>query len=376
MNQHHDVIVVGGGAIGCSTAYFLRSEGLKVALVDKGEVGKEASWASAGIIGPGSLPEGEPWFLQATNLSKQLYDELNLTLFEQTGVWIGYGGQGTMILALSEKEADAAKIQAKQEIAGGLPVEILKGTEARQCESMLPDNLMAAILYPQSRFLDARNYTATIAKAAQGEGVTIRQGWPVTGMVWQGKQVVGVRSGPNQLLADWVINAAGTWAGHLDLKLTAPIIPDHGQIMSLQGPSTGLRHTLFRCNSYGYITPRIDGRMVVGATHEEIGFRKKLTASGLRYLVNIVQRVLPGLMDQPMIDIWSGLRPMTPDGLPIVGPDPRVKGGYLWAAGHSSSGMMQAPATAKVLTDLVLLKKPRIPINKVKIDRFQTDGIL
>ena len=144
--------------------------------------------------------------------------------------------------------------------------------------------------------------------------------------------------------------------------------------MSLHGPTSGLRHTLFRWNSYGYITPRIDGRVVVGATHEEIGFQKKVTASGLRYLVGIVKRVLPGIMDQPMIDIWSGLRPTTPDGLPIVGPDPRVKEGYLWAAGHSSSGMMQAPATGKVLTDLVLLRKPCIPIDKVKVDRFlQTD---
>ncbi len=372
MTECRDVVIIGGGAIGCTAAYYLRAEGLDVAIVDKGPVAREASWASAGIIGPARLPQGDPWFFQATILSRQLYDQLNPVLFEETGRWMGYGGQGTLTLALSPREAEAAKAYAENEIAAGVPLEVLTGSEARRREPTLPQNLVAAILNPERRFLDARNYTATIARAAQLKGVRIYPGRPVTAMVWDGARLRGVRSGPSQLLADWVINAAGAWAGSLDPRLTAPVVPDHGQIMSLEGPTPGLRHTLSRWDNYGYVTPRADGRVVVGATHEEVGFRKRITAEGLSYLAGVVGQVLPGLMDQAMLDIWSGLRPATPDSLPIIGPDPRVRSGYLWATGHSSSGMMQAPATAKVLTDLVLGRNPRIPLDKVAVERFLT----
>ena len=109
---------------------------------------------------------------------------------------------------------------------------------------------------------------------------------------------------------------------------------------------------------------------MVGATHEEIGFRRQITPDGLSYLAGVVGKVLPGLRDQAMLDIWTGLRPATPDTLPIIGPDPRAAGGFLWAAGHSSSGIMQAPATAKVLVDLVLGRQSRIPLDRVGIERF------
>ena len=274
MARQPDVVIIGGGAIGCSAAYYLRSEGLQVALVDKGPVGREASWASAGIIGPSSHPRGDPWFRQATLLSRQLYDELNGALFEETGRCMGYGGRGSMTLALSPAEAAEATADAEREAAAGVALEVLTGAEARRREPALPQNLEAVILHPEGRFLDARNYTATIARAAQLKGVKMRPGWPVTALLRDGSRVTGVRSGPEWLGAGWVINASGAWAGILDSKLTAPITPDHGQIMSLEGPATGLRHTLHRWGSYGYITPRPDGRVVVGATHEEIGFRQ------------------------------------------------------------------------------------------------------
>lgn len=370
MARQPDIVIVGGGAIGCSAAYYLRSEGLQVTLVDKGPVGREASWASAGIIGPATHPQGDPWFRQATLLSRQLFDRLDLALFEETGRRMGYGGRGSMTLAMSSAEAAEAAADAERETAAGVSLEVLTGSEARRREPALPESLEAVILHPEGRFLDARNYTATVARAAQLKGVTMRPGWPVTGLTREGGRVTGVRSGQERLGAGWVINAAGAWAGMLDSTFSAPITPDHGQILSLEGPALGLRHTLQRWGRYGYITPRPDGRVVVGATHEEIGFRRRITPEGLNYLAGVVSTVLPGIMEQAMLDIWTGLRPASPDTLPLIGPDPRASGGFLWAAGHSSSGIMQAPATAKVLVDLVLGRKPRIPLDKVGIERF------
>jgi len=111
MPETFDVIVIGGGAIGCSIAYFLNQEGLKVALLDKNEPGQEASWASAGMIGPTSAP-GVPWYSKATALSKELYDTLDDKLYQETGRKIGYGGQGMLTIALTDAEADLVLIRS------------------------------------------------------------------------------------------------------------------------------------------------------------------------------------------------------------------------------------------------------------------------
>ena len=303
-------------------------------------------------------------------MSKKLYDDLNQALHEETGQLLEYGGQGTLTLAFNAEEVDGIQQYVKKQKGDDVPTEILMGVEARQREPSLPENLLAAMLRPDGRFLDARNYTLTIAKAAEIKGVRMIQGWPVTEFLWEKSRIAGVKSGFSSLIADWVINAAGAWGGELDPKLVLPIFPDHGQIMALKGPVNGLSHTLCRWNQSGYITPRVDGRALVGATHEQIGFQKMITPMGLRVLSDITKRVLPELSDRKILDIWSGLRPATKDGLPVIGPDYRTTGGYLWATGHSSSGMMQAPATAKVIVDLVSNKRPRIPIEEVSVNRF------
>ena len=369
---NYDVVVVGGGAMGCTTAYFLREEGFKVALVDKGKVGQEASWASAGMIGPSSSSVRNPWVLQATTLSKALYDELNERLHQETGRRIGYGGEGSLTLAFEEEEAERAKAAVEAQTADGVPAHLLTGAEAREREPALPEGVMAAVWRPEGRFLDARNYTATVAFAAGLKGVTFREGWPVTGMVWKGDRVIGVRSGSEVIHASQVINAAGAWAGGIDPKLAHPVHPDHGQIMAVEGHAVGLRHNVSRWGSPGYLTPRADGRVVVGATHDsnKWGYRKKITSRGLKYLGTVVRQILPVLGEQRVLDIWSGLRPSVQDGLSTVGPDPRVEGGYLWMTGHSSSGMSQAPATAKVVVDMAMGRKPRIPVEQLRIERY------
>ena len=226
---------------------------------------------------------------------------------------------------MSPGEAAEAAADAERESAAGVALEVLTGSEARRREPALPENLEAVILHPEGRFLDARNYTATIARAAQLKGVKMRPGWPVTALLWDGSRVTGVRSGAERLGAGWVINASGAWAGILDPGLAAPVAPDHGQIMSLEGPATGLRHTLHRWGSYGYITPRPDGRVVVGATHEEIGFRRQITPDGLSYLAGVVGKVLPGLRTRPCWTSGPGCgRPLpTPCPLSARTPAPR-----------------------------------------------------
>ena len=364
-----DVLIVGAGACGATSAYFLSGEGLKTGLLDQGRAGREASWASAGMIGPRSSPPRDPWFLQATTTSRQLYDRLAVELPEQTGASFGYGGEGALLLARTGAELDLLDAAAWPPHPA-VPQRRLHAREAREREPALPGDVTGAMWSPEDRFLDARRYTATVLRAAVLRGVDLLEGVRVTGLEWDGDRVIGVRSADRGWHAGIVINTAGAWAGGIDPRLTHPVYPDHGQIMAVQGPPRGLRHNLSRVGAEGYATPRPDGRVIFGATHELWGYQKKITADGFAFLAATVDELLPALRDAPVLEIWSGLRPGTPDGLPTVGPDPRVRGGYLWGAGHASSGMQQMPATAQVLTDLALQRTPRLPIHQLAIQRY------
>jgi len=364
-----DVLIVGAGACGATTAYFLSGEGVKTGLLDQGRGGHEASWASAGMVGPRSSPPRDPWYLQATTTSRQLYDRLAVELPEQTGSGFGYGGEGALLLARTGIELDLL-----DEAAGpphpAVPQRRLDAREAREREPALPGDVTGAVWCPEDRYLDARGYTATVLRAAVLSGVHLMEGVRVTGLEWDGDRVIGVRAADRRWHAGIVINTAGAWAGGIDPRLTHPVYPDHGQIMAVQGPPHSLRHNLSRVGAEGYATPRPDGRVIFGATHELWGYQKKLTAGGFAFLAATVEELLPDLRDAPVLEIWSGLRPGTPDGLPTVGPDPRVRGGYLWGAGHASSGMQQMPATAQVLADLALQRVPRLPIHQLAIRRY------
>lgn len=369
MSQTFDVIIIGGGAIGCTTAFFLAEQGLNVALFDKGKLAHEASWASAGMIGPSAAP-GIPWYQETTTLSKQLYDKLNDQLYDLTGRKIGYGGNGMLTVATSEAEAHAVRREVDQQKSCGINIELLTGADARIQEPALPEDTLAAAWAKDNRYLDARTYTEVIAHAAEHQGAKLYPGHPVTGLITDKDRIIGITTPTEQIFSKTVINAAGAWAGQIAPHLTHPVEPLHGQILSLSAPPCGLRHNVMKAGTWGYATPRDDGRVLIGATEDEWGFEKKITPDGLTLLGMITRNILPCLKDCEVLDIWSGLRPASPDGLPTIGPDPRVQGGYLWAAGHTASGMMQAPATAAVLIDLVLQKQPCIAIDQVLVDRF------
>ena len=370
MSERFDAIVIGAGACGCTTAYELVREGARVALLDSGEVGREASWASAGIVGPGASPERDPWFAEATRLSAERYGQLDGELRELTGRSIGYGGAGSLLVARTEEELPALRENVDLYRAAGVEAQLLDGAETRRREPALPEDVIEAALNPEGRHLDARAYTAAAAAAARVLGVEVFPGRPVTGLEWRGDRVAGVRTDSGSLHAEVVVNAAGAWAGRIDERLSHPVFPVHGQIMAVAAPPAGLRHNVSRAAGYGYATPRPDGRIVVGATHEAWGFAKRVTPDGLASLSAMVTSVLPVLASQPILDIWSGLRPGTIDSLPTIGPDPRASGGYLWATGHYSSGMMQMPATALVVTDLALGRAPRLAIDQLTVRRY------
>ena len=363
-----DVAVVGAGAIGATTAWLLRAEGLSVALLDKGAAGREASWASAGMVQPYGSSKSESWSTRSALLSRKLYDDFEPRLFEETGRRIGYGGEGGLVLAFDDEEAEGLKRYAGRGEEDH-PTRFLDRADLRQRDPGLPEGVVGALLYSGHRYLDARTYTGGVLEAARKKGVDVKENAPAVAMLWDGDRVVGVKTKTEDVPAKTTIVAAGAWSGTVDLKLPMPLRPVHGQILAVEGPKGGLKHNLQRLGAGGYATPRADGRVVVGATSEDFGFEKRVTDDGRAALAAMVKALLPHL-EAKVLDTWSGLRPGSADGSPAVGPDPRVSSGFFWAAGHGGYGMMQGPATASVLVDLVLGRKPRIPIDGVRPARF------
>jgi glycine oxidase len=363
-----DVVVVGGGAIGATTAWLLRSEGLSVTLLDKGAAGREASWASAGMIQPYGSSRSASWSTRSALLSKSLYDAFEPRLLEETGRRVGYGGDGGLVLAFDDGSAESLRGFAGRG-EEDFPTRFLDRADVRQREPGLPEGVVGAALFPGHRYLDARSYTAVVLDAAKRKGVEVREQAAAVSMLWDGGRVVGVKTKDDAYPAKTVILSAGAWSGTLDLKLPMPIRPVHGQILAVESPKGGLRHNLQRLGGAGgYATPRADGRIVVGATSEDFGFEKKVTPEGRAALAAMTKDLLQ-LAEPKVLDTWSGLRPGSADGSPAVGPDPRAEG-VLWGAGHGGYGMMQGAATAAVLADLALQKAPRIPIDGVAPARF------
>lgn len=365
-----DAIIIGGGACGCTTAYLLACEGLSVALLDKGAIGREASWASAGMIGPDTCAFRDPWFRQASRLSREMYDRFEHELTEVSGRRYAYGGDGALAIAITPEEDTAVDQSIQRQRAAGIDVVRLDGDEVRRHEPLLSAGVISAAWSSEGRYIDARAYTATVAAAAQERGTTILEDRPVSSLAWQGDRVIGVASDQDTWHAGVVVNCAGAWAGSIDDRLSHPVYPLHGQIMAIAAPPVNLRHNICRCGSWGYLTPRPDGRVIVGATHDDWGYRKQVTPGGMAYLGRVVEHIVPALADQQVLDVWCGLRPGTIDALPTVGPDPRVESGFLWGTGHASSGMLQMPATATVLADLVMAREPTLPIEQLAFHRY------
>lgn len=364
--KRFDVIIIGGGACGCTTAYELAQSGVNVAVIDRGPIGCEASWASAGMIGGETCAVRSPWYREASVLSRSMYDRYDDELFTLTAKRIGLYGRGHMVIARSEDELPVLHAKVQTQINDGIDAQVIEGDEARKREPALPEDTLAAALLPGGCNVDARQFTQVIAEAAVLRGATLFPMQTIDGLVWDGDRVIGAGA----WRADMVINAAGAWAGLIDPRLSLPVYPMHGQIMVVKGKHGELQHNLSRAGGCGYFTPRADGRILIGATHEAWGYDKRITPDGAAELGAIAQRIVPAFAQLSVIDAWSGLRPASPDGMATIGADPRVDAGYLWAAGHGAAGIMQTPATAAVVADLVLGREPRIDLAQVDARRW------
>ncbi len=363
-----DMIIVGGGAIGCAIAYYLAGAGARVTILERGEVGGEASGASAGILAPLELSlESGPLF-NLCLASMQLHPSLAETLGQETGIDVEYLRSGILRVALSDEDAGELRALVERQRPRG----VMQWVDPEALRRLEP-RLAAArggVYSPHLHQMNAHRLTQALAQAAVARGATLHQGVAVTGFVTSGSRVAGVRTGEGRMMAGQVVLAAGSWTAALGRRLgvTLPVKPMRGQMLAFPDFSSPLRYILLGEDG-GYLAPKANGFLFVGATVEDVGFRKNTTAKGLAVLRRMAATLVPSLAYAEVASDWAGLRPGSPDGLPILGPVPGWEGLSV-ASGHFRKGILLAPITGRLMAQWLAQGKSEISLEPFSPARF------
>ncbi len=348
-----DVIIVGGGVIGCSIAYYLAREGVKVTVIDKGEVGGEASRAAAGMLAPLAEVEEDGPFQGLGLASLRLFPHLSEALEQESGVDIEYLRSGILRVALTEGQAEHLKGFANRRPPPGLKLHWLEPDELRALEPGLSLEIRGALYSPEEHQVNADRLVQALARAAAARGAVVRQDTRAIGLVSQGVRVTGVRIPDGTLSAGHVVLAAGAWTAKIaqGIGVDLPVFPVRGQMIALPASRSVLRHIVW--GEEGYLVPKANGLVFAGATVERVGFRKNVTAMGLRGLKRMAKSLLPRLVGLDAVDAWAGFRPGSVDGLPILGPVPGWEGLSV-SSGHFRNGILLAPITGDFIARSIL----------------------
>jgi glycine oxidase len=350
-----DVVIVGGGVIGLSCAWRLAQGGARVAVVERGEPGGGATRVAAGMLAPvGELTFGEPELLELTLAAARLYPGFVAELEEASGISTGYEQLGALHVALDRDEA--AQLRRVHDLQRSLELEAewLPPRKCRNLEPGLTPSFHGGVFAEGEAAVDPRELTRALLGAARAEGVEVLTGAEVIEGVFQGGRLNGLRTRDRELFAETVVLASGAWSGAtewLPEEARPPVRPVKGQVLELRRRDNDppIRHIL--ASDRVYLVPRSDGRLIVGATVEEMGFDTAVTAGGVHELLREAYRLLPDVAEMELLGAIAGLRPGTPDNLPLVGPG--AIDGLVLATGHFRNGILLAPLAAQVVADLL-----------------------
>jgi len=364
-------LIIGGGVVGLGIGWKLLQRGEAVTLLERGDAGREASWAAAGLLAPAT----EVHYQEDRNLklgleSIRLYGEFIAELEGFTGQTVDYQTEGAISVALSADEAADLKGLFEYQRERGLPVRWLTPEAARELEPGLSGFLTAAVQCDMDHQIDSRRLVAALREAFVKAGGTLHENTPVTEVQIRDGVYTGVRSGEREFKSRRLLIAAGSWSGllpGLPENVRPPVRPVKGQLFSVRSPGREFLSHFIRA-PHVYIAPKSNGRIVIGATVEEMGFNRDITAGGLYTLLRSSWEALPGIYELPIEEMWCGFRPGSRDNSPILG-ESRVPGVFL-ATGHHRNGILFTPATAVYMSQLLLDGRVPEPIQPFSPRRF------
>ncbi len=345
----YDVAIIGGGIIGATIALELAREKLTVVVLDRRQPGREASWAAAGMLSPAPDSSRDVPLVPLSRRSLQLYPEFVASIEDESGKATGYARTGALEIFCGAKgQADRDATVAEHRRLG-LSAEPVALETARQWETSIGRSAAAASWLPDECTVEPRLLIDAVLGATQHHGIEIRSDCEVTGLLQLGGRCLGLAARGEDIMAGAVVIAAGCYSAQIleasALAFCAPTRPVRGQMLGLRSDSVRLRRVVR--SHRAYLVPRGDGRIVAGSTLEEVGFKKQVTPAGISHVLEGALELFPLLAEAEVLETWSGLRPGTPDDLPIIGPT-EIEG-LLIATGHYRNGILLAPVTAKLI---------------------------
>jgi glycine oxidase len=367
------VVIIGGGIQGLAIGWYLAGAGRSVTIVERGDAGHEATWASAGMLAPhvvtSTLAEALRSRLVLT--SHSLWPGFADELQQASSVAIGYRTEGSLVTAHDQEGIERITAYRDLQREWGIATQWLSGDEARKLEPHLASDVIAAVHSDIDHQVDNRKVAQALRAAFLSASGELREHKPVTGIVIEQDEVIGVRCGDEMLAARTVILAAGAWSASiagLPEDVIPPVRPVKGQILAVQMPADAplVRHLIWGHSVY--IIPRLDGRLIIGATVEEQGFDMQLTAGAVLGLLQSACATIPAIRDRPIHEMWVGLRPGSLDDAPILG-NTSVRG-LILATGHFAHGIVLAPITAQAICHLILTGETMDEIQPFSLSRF------
>ena len=353
MARPSDIIVIGAGIVGCAIAEELSRRGASVEIVDERSVGMGATHASAGVLAPHIEAREDSPFLDLTVRSLALFDDFITRVSAEAGVPIPYRRTGTLDVATSDVELRALRTHAELLARRGVAALLLDAAATRAEEPLLGDGAIGALQIESHGFVGAGDLTRALVAAARRHGAQLIEPARVHRVVSRDGEIT-VETDRGSLSGNAVVLAAGSWSGDIAIDGVAarvPVRPVRGQLLSLAWTGAPLRRVTWsrRC----YLVPWDDGTLLVGATVEEAGFDERATVAGVRDLLDAVSDLVPHAWSAGFRGARVGLRPATPDDLPVIGPS-RVLPNLMYATGHYRNGVLLAPLTAKLVADAML----------------------
>ncbi len=347
-----DVAIIGAGLIGLATAFELSERGAVVRVYERGEPGRAASWAGAGMLAPYTEGIEDESLLSLCASSLALYPAFVDRVREASRVDPHLRLDGIVNAAFDDEQLDRLRAHSRELRQRVVPFELLDRSETLALEPALGKHVVGALLVRDEGYVDNRRLGRALVAACESRGVSFVRDAREVSVECDERRVRGIRSNRGFASASYVVNAAGAWAAQL------PGIPEYcvpqvepvkGQMLALAIPNGFVKRTTWVPGAY--LVPREDGRLLIGATVEHAGFDERVTANGIRTLLDAALSAAPALANFALTETWAGLRPGTPHGLPYIGPT--ALEGLLLATGHYRNGILLTPVTARAIADIV-----------------------
>ncbi len=376
-----DVLIIGAGVIGASIAYHLTRHGIRPLVLEKSDPAAGSSGACDGLVFMQSKKPG--LHLKLALESRRRFDGL----MDPLGGGIEFRSPGGMCLIESEAELAAMRLFVAEQRASGLDVELIDGDEARRREPCLSRRVIAATFSALDSQVNPYALTFAFLRSATSAGARMLSGVEVKGIEVVSGKATGVITGNGRISAPVVVNAAGAVAADVGRMagLEVPVTPRRGQIIVTAAVPPLVRHCLISAQyvavkfnpelaaagGMGFSLEQADsGNILIGSTREFVGFDRRTTFDGIRTIASRIAPVIPALQRVPVIRTFGGLRPYTPDGLPILGKVAGVEG-FIMAAGHEGDGIALSPITGELIADLIATGRTQFPLDDFRLERFR-----